>query len=103
MARHKLNGWKRATAIAAFIVAIGGAGIVLEPYVKLPWAPPIAFVWASENTIARLDNQLFTYEVLLQQAHDRKDAKAIRRQSKNVKDTQRKIDEVEAAIKREKK
>ncbi len=99
----KNNGWRKIAFAATAIVAVGAAGAVLEPYVKMPWSPPIAFVWASENILARLDNQLFTYESLLQQAVDREDQRAIRRQTKNVKDTQRKIDEVEAAIKKEKK
>ncbi len=99
----KVNGWRKIAGVAAAIVAIGAAGAVLEPYVKMPWSPPIAFVWASENILARLDNQLFSYEELLQQAIQRKDQKAIRRQSKNVTDTRRKIEEVEAAIAKEKK
>ena len=99
----KTNGWKRIAGVAAAIVAVGAAGTVIEPYVKMPWSPPIAFVWASENILARLDNQLFSYEELLRQAVDRKDQKAIRRQTKNVTDTRRRIEEVEAAIKKEKK
>lgn len=97
------NGWKRVALIATTIGAIGAAWFVLEPYVNLPWAPRITFVWAAENTLARLDNQLFTYEELLQQARDRKDAKAIRRQSKNIKDTQRKIDEILQEVEKKKK
>ena len=99
----KKNGWKRIGYVAVTIVAVGGAMAVLSPYVNLPWAPPITFVWAAENSLARLDNQLFSYEALLQQAVDRKDRAAIRRQTKNITDTQRKIDEVEAEIEREKK
>ena len=99
----KRNGWKRVAFIATTIVAIGAAWLVLEPYINLPWAPRIAFVWAAENTLARLDNQLFTYEELLQQARDRKDAKAIRRQSKNIKDIQRKIDEILQEVEKKKK
>ncbi len=99
----KKNGWRRVTLVAGTIVVVGLAMAVLNPYVNLPWAPPITFVWASENSLARLDNQLFSYEALLQQAVDRKDHSAIRRQTKNIKDTQRKIDEIEAVIKQKKK
>ncbi len=103
MAVKKNGWWKRVTLIAGAIVAVGLAATVINPYVNWPFAPAITFVWASENSLARLDNQLFSYEALLQQAVDRKDRGAIRRQTKNIKDTQRKIDEVEAAIKAEKK
>ena len=99
----KKNGWKKITAAAVGIVAIGGAWMVLKPYINLDIAPAITFVWASENSLARLDNQLFSYEELLERARDKGDAKAIRRQTKNVKDTERKIEEVEAEIKKKKK
>ena len=98
----KRNGWKRVALVATTIVAMGGAAVVLEPYINLPWAPKVAFVWAAENTLARLDNQLFSYEELLQKARDRGDAKAIRRQTKNVTDTRRKIKVVEEEMKKKK-
>ncbi len=98
----KRNGTKYVVAAAA-IVTFGAAGTVLKPYVNLPWAPKITFVWASENTVARLDTQLLTYEDLLQRAIDRKDPKAIVRLQKNVIETRRKLDETLQQIKLEKK
>ena len=103
----KKNGWRRVAFAAATVVTVAAAMAVLRPYVVLPWAPKalvvITFVWASENSLARLDNQLFSYEELLEQAILRKDRGAIRRQTKNITDTQRKIEKVEVAIEKEKK
>ncbi len=99
----KKNGWKRVAFAAVTIVAIGGAATVLKPYVKLPWAPAIVGVWASENSVARLDNQLLVYVDLLERATERKDEKAIHRLKRNVVETQRKLDEILLEIKAQKK
>ncbi len=71
------NGWKRAGLIAGTIVAVGGAGAVLENYA--PWAPKITFALATENTLARLDNQLITLLTLQAQAQNASDAAALAR------------------------
>ena len=100
----KKNGWWRRAGYAAMtIVAVGGAAAVITPNVKLPWAPPIALVWAGENSVARLDNQLLVYVDLLERATERKDEKAIHRLKRNVVETQRKLDEILQEIKAQKK
>ena len=71
------NGWKRIAVIAGSIAAIGGAVTVLAPYA--PWAPRVTFALATENTMARLDNQLITLLTLEAQAQATGDTVAVRR------------------------
>ena len=62
----KRNGWKKLAFIATTVVAVGAAATVLEGYA--PWAPRVTFALATENTLARLDNQLITLLALEAQA-----------------------------------
>ena len=89
----KKNGWKRIALIATAIIALGGAYTVLEPYA--PWAPKIAFTWAAENTLARLDNQLITLLALEAQAKSAKDRDATRRLRVLIVNKEREIKEIE--------
>jgi len=87
------NGWKRVALIATAIIAIGGAGAILQPYV--PWAPRVAFVWAAENMLARLDNQLITLMTLEAQAKATQDWEQARRLRVLINTKEREIKEVE--------
>ena len=87
------NGWKRIALIATSIIAIAGAVTILKPYV--PWAPKVAFVWAAENMLARLDNQLITLLTLESQAKAAKDLEQARRLRVLIQTKQREIKEVE--------
>ncbi len=89
-----MNGhsWQRVAVIAATIVALGGATAVLEPYA--PWAPRITFAIAAENKLARLDNRLFTFIELQEQARSRGDAAAVRRLLKQIKAVEREIEKL---------
>ena len=87
------NGWKRIALVSTTIAALGGAAVVLEPY--MPWAPKIAFVWAAENILARLDNQLFTLTNLHAQAKAANDKESEKRLYEQIKRLERKIKKVE--------
>lgn len=87
------NGWKRVALIATAIIAIGGASAILKPYV--PWAPRVAFVWAAENMLARLDNQLITLLTLESQAKASQEWEQARRLRVLIQTKEREIKEVE--------
>ncbi len=90
----KKNGWRRIAVIATTIVALGGAVAVLRPYV--PWAPRITFALATENTLARYDNQLITLLTLEAQAKAAQDWDQARRLRVLILNKERKIKEIEA-------
>ncbi len=89
------NGWKRVALIATTIIAIGGATAILQPYV--PWAPRITFVWAAENMLARLDNQLITLLTLEASAKASQEWEQARRLRVLIQTKEREIKEVEKA------
>ncbi len=88
-----VNGWKRLAFIATTIVAVGAAGTVLEAYA--PWAPRVTFALATENTLARLDNQLITLLALEAQAKAVKDVEAMRYFKIQITDKKRQIKDLE--------
>ena len=85
--------WKKIALIATTIVAIGAAITVVEGYA--PWAPRITFALATENTLARLDNQLITLLALEAQAKSVKDKEAIRYFEVQIRDKKRQIKDLE--------
>ena len=89
----KRNGWKRLAFIAMTIVAVAAAVTVLESYA--PWAPRVTFALATENTMARLDNQLITLLALEAQAIANQDRDAVRRLKALIRDKERRIKEIE--------
>ncbi len=97
----KKNGWKKVAFISATIVAISGAAAILEPYA--PWAPKITFSWAAENSLNRLDNQLFTLKVLEAQAIATKNNVALRSVREQLSAVKRKIKEIEVEKVKQKK
>lgn len=94
MANGIPNGWWRRAAFAAtMIVALGGAVAVLKDYV--PWAPRITLALATENTLARLDNQLITLTILEAQAKVAQDRDALRLLKAMILTLERKIKKIE--------
>ena len=90
----KKNGWKKASFIAVTIVAFGGAAAVVMPYTYALWAPAVSFSWAAENSLNRLDNQLFTLEILEAQAIANNDGVALRSVRERLANVKRKIEEI---------
>ncbi len=90
----KKNGWQRTALIAGTIVAIGGAVAVGQKWA--PWAPKITLAIAADNSIARLDNQVFTLIVLQDQAKKQGDQAQVQRLEQQIKEKQRIIDEMKA-------
>ena len=89
----KRNGWRRVAFIATTIVALAGAVAVLEPYA--PWAPRIALSIAAENSLARLDSQLFTLIMAQEAAKVKRDMATVRRLEEQIRAKQRLIAEME--------
>jgi hypothetical protein len=87
------NGWKRLAFIATTIVAVGAAVTVLENYA--PWAPRVTFALATENTLARLDNQMITLLALEAQAKAGQDRDATRRLQALIRIKEREIKDLE--------
>ena len=88
------NGWQRTALIAGTIVAIGGAVAVGQKWA--PWAPKITLAIAADNSIARLDNQLFTLIVLQDQARKDGNNESVLRLEAQIREKQRLIDEMKA-------
>jgi len=92
--------WKKIAFIATTIAAIGASFAVFERYA--PWAPKITLAIAAENSIARLDNQLFTLVVLQDQAKKSGDQVTVNRLEIQIREKERLIEEMKA-LKRESK
>ncbi len=89
----KKNGWRLLALVASAVVAVAGALAVLKPYV--PWAPVITFALATENTLARFDNQLITLLTLEAQAKAAKDWDQARRLRVLILNKEREIKDIE--------
>lgn len=90
----KINGWGRVALVAGTIVAFGGAIAVGQKYA--PWAPRITLSLAADNSIARLDNQLFTLIVLQDQAKKDGNQASVQRLESQIREKQRLIEEMKA-------
>lgn len=88
-----INGWKRIALAATTIIALGGAAAVLENFA--PWAPRVTLALATENSLARLDNQLITLIVLEAQAKAAQDHEQARRLKVMIKRKEREIKGIE--------
>ncbi len=88
----KTNGWQRTALIAGAIVAVGGAVAVGQKWA--PWAPKITLAIAADNSIARLDNQLFTLVVLQDQAKKEGDKATVQRLELQIKEKERLIEDM---------
>ena len=84
------NGWQRTALIAGTIVGIGGAIAVGQKYA--PWAPRITLAIAADNSIARLDNQVFTLIVLQDAAKKEGDKAQVQRLEVQIKEKERAIE-----------
>ena len=96
----KNNGWTRLALAATAIVALGGAIAVIGQYA--PWAQRITMSIAADNSIARLDNQVFTLIVLQDAAKKEGNQAQVQRLEQQIKEKQRLIDEMKALKKEHK-
>ena len=94
------NGWGRVALAATAVVAIGGAATVLGKYT--PWAPRITLSIAADNSLARLDSQVFTLIVLQDAAKKQGDQAQVQRLEQQIKEKQRQIDSMKALKKEHK-
>lgn len=86
----ELNGLRRMVYLATAIGTFGAAWAVIDTYA--PWSPRITLSIAAENTLARLDNQLYTLVVLQEQARERNDHATVQRLENQIKEKKRLIE-----------
>lgn len=91
----KSNGWKRILYLAGAITVLGTAAAALQPFTYSVWAPTVTFALATENTLARLDNQLITLLTLAAAARASNDDAAARRLRLLIKAKEREISNIE--------
>ncbi len=96
----KMNGWKKISLIGGVVIIAGGALTFIKDYA--PWSPRITFAIAAENSIARLDNQLYTLVVLQDQAKKNKDSVTVNRLELQIREKERLIEEMKALKKEHK-
>ena len=86
--------------VGVVLVVIGGSLAVIKDYV--PWPPRITLSIAAENSIARLDNQLYTLVVLQDQAKKNNDSITVNRLELQIREKERLIEEMKALKKEHK-